>query len=262
MTDETQTTEVPVQPESTDTVLTGTTETEPTQSTEEQQDFVTDEEILPTEDKTSEYSWVNDKFKGDDGNFDTDKAAKSYAELSKKLSDKNMIAPESADQYEITLSENTILNEQADTEIREAFKEMGIPSALAQPLVEMYEQRVGEAMQTINENAAPKFEASEAATSLKEDWGNDFEANVGNANKAITAFFDGDIGQHLELANNPAFAKFAAKIGSQMGEDSAPTNTQPRTTLTEMEVDELMQRDDYWDESSATYKAVQAYYGN
>ena len=224
-------------------------------------DYVIDESVIPTEETTStdaEYQWVLDKYK------DTDALAKSYAELNKKLSDKNMLSPEEASGYELSVEEGSPFTDEVLNETREFFKEIDLPAKYAQPLVEQYQKRISEVMETvqkkIEEGTVSDFTAETASTTLKESWGDAFDNNVKAANRAIKNYYDGDISEHLELANNPVFAEIMAKVGAELGEDIAPRSQAVKSNLSADEVDQLMASPEYWDQNSNTYKKVQQYF--
>jgi hypothetical protein len=247
----------------------GTADTStPVEATTEQQDFATDEATLPTQDSTSEYQWVFDKYKDAEGNFDTNKAAEAYASLTKKLNDKGMLPPEAPDGYQFELGENPLLNDESINEARTAFHEMGLPSQYAEPLMKLYEQRVSEVMKAVEEmkgqDVTTTFTAEKAANALKDVWGENFNQELKLANTAIKTFYKGDLSENVELANNPVFAQIMAAVGRQLSEDSAPSNTPPAPSITDAEVEAIMARSDYWDQmadrESSVYKRMTAYF--
>ena len=241
--------------------------TEEVTNTEEvKADYSADEDELPTQDNNESYKWVLDKYKSDSGEFDSDKVAKAYAELTNKLSDKGMLAPDDVNGYEFELSDETLYDDEAIQETKEFFKEIDLPAKYAQPLAEQYEKRVSEVIEhyekELENNDMSKFTADNTASELEKDWGKDFDTNLVAANKAIETYFEGDISEYKELANNPVFAKIMAKVGADLTEDTAPAQKQVSTNLTEEEVDLLMSKDDYWEPDSPSYKKVQEYFNS
>lgn len=233
----------------------------------EQQDFVVDEATLPTDDNTKEYQWVLDKYKTESGEYDGVKAAEALAHATKKLSEKGMLPPEAPDGYTFELGESPLFDEESINEARAAFHEMGLPAQYAEPLMKLYEQRVNEVMKAVEGMKGPdvnQFTVENAEKTLRETWGNSFDKELASANKAIKAFYKGDLSQNVELANNPVFAQIMAEVGKQLSEDSAPSNTPPQPSVTDAEMEAIMARPTYWDEmndrESSTYKKVTAYF--
>jgi hypothetical protein len=230
-----------------------------------EQDFAVDEATLPTQETVSDFGWVKDKYKNDAGEFDADKLSEGYANLHKKMSDKGMLAPESVDGYEINLGENNPFDDEALSGVKEAFKEMELPAQFAQPLMEAYAKELEQVQTMVKEQLEQggNFDARDTTATLKEAWGKDFDANLQDANRAISQFYDGDITAHLSLANNPEFAKFAAAVGRELREDSAAQPTPSRPAVTREEYEAIMNSPSYWDkmadQNSLEYQKVQAY---
>jgi hypothetical protein len=88
---------------------------------------------------------------------------------------------------------------------------------------------------------------------LRNEWGDKYESNLGNAQLAVTAFEDAT-GQSVDasLANNPAFVKFMAHAHELTAEStSTPTGRPPAGNHTMADAKALMSDLDsaYWNES-------------
>jgi len=165
-----------------------------------------------------------------------------------------------ADSYNIEL-EGFDFNEFKGLEENKAFlgkaAELGITNDQLQYLIGEYNNRAAGLL-----GASAELDTEATIGSLKEVWGDNFDTNVVNAQKALRAagFTDEDLNKP-EIGNNVALAKLAAHFGAQMNEDSRPNGIPSSNTLTK---EELLSHKAYDDPSDPMHaeivRQVKAYY--
>lgn len=161
-----------------------------------------------------------------DGTLDLEasflKQSTSYSELSKKLGG-GEAAPATPADYAFQMPEalkDMELDQALTTEFKDIAHKNGLTQAQYQAMVEVGLKQVPQIL-----NSVLKLSANEARGELQKAWGNAYEANLGNAQRAVDAA-GGELGKDLwtRFGRDPAFLQFAAKMGADMREDKAPLN--------------------------------------
>lgn len=161
-----------------------------------------------------------------DGSLDLEasflKQSTSYSELSKKLG-AGEAAPAAPTDYTFQMPEalkDMELDQALTTEFKDIAHKNGLTQAQYQAMVEVGLKQVPQIL-----NSVLKLSANEARGELQKAWGNAYEANLGNAQRAVDAA-GGELGKDLwtRFGRDPAFLQFAAKMGADMREDKAPVN--------------------------------------
>lgn len=202
-------------------------------------------------DSEDNYDWVPKKYMRD-GKPDFQAMEKARANLEKKLSQKGIsLAPETPDEYTF---EPTDPGLEYDPETSAAFKnealKMGLTVDQYQFIMQKYEQEVGQYMYT----------AERAAAELKTAWGDDFAQNLQYANRAFEEYVPSDVSIN-EIGNNPAVLKILARIGAELGEDSAPARSTSRgVSHTQEDIERLMASPEYGMAGSEARQTVDAWF--
>lgn len=192
---------------------------------------------------------IPEKFLGENGEPNVEMMAKSYAELENKLRTTRPSAPEDADAYDFDWGDFPI-DEEKTSAFKQKAHEMGLSTEQYNGLMEMYRDEITGAMPT----------AESAEKVLKEQWGNNFDTNLQNANKAWSVFGDG-----LEIdpviGNHPAVLEIMARIGAELSEDVADVDatSAPSPYLSDTEIADLRKRPDYWTNKEIQKKVQAAY---
>ncbi len=165
-----------------------------------------------------------------------------------------------ADSYNIEL-EGFDFNEFKGLEENKAFlgkaAELGITNDQLQYLIGEYNNRAAGLL-----GASADLDTEATIGSLKEVWGDNFDTNVVNAQKALRAagFTDEDLNKP-EIGNNVALAKLAAHFGAQMNEDATPQGAPASNAIN---IQDLLSNPAYDDVSHPDHndvvKQVEAYY--
>lgn len=235
----------------------------------EEQDFVTNEDVLPSKEPDEADYEVNEKveavlakYTNEDGDFDKNEASKDLYELRKTMSDKNMLAPESTDDYEIVIDEGAdLFTDEVVNETKEFLLDMGLPPAYAQQIMDRHVEVVQELAEHLTNEAAPesKFTPEYAEETLTEEWGKKFEANLNNAHKGLSRYFDGTIEDYPELANHPVFANIMANIGANMREDTATQSKRVTSSMSREEAQAMIASKDYYENPHKQRKVTEYY---
>ena len=203
-----------------------------------------------TDTETNDYRYVPDKFMSD-GQPDFKKLTDSYKALEEKMGSK--IAPESANDYEYDLN-TELFEEDGFNEFKQQAHKLGLSQDQFSQLMDTYTSR----MEAIMQNG------EDFVATLKEDWGNDFDTNVQNAQRAFNAL--SDLGIDPDVAGtDPTVMKILSYFGSQMKEDSASNTPATTSRLTESEVSELMADPEYYENTPRGKEIrakVEAYYNS
>ena len=213
-----------------------------------------------------ETSWrdsLDDDLKSWANKFDSPAAAlKSHRELEKRLGKSVVMPGEDAKPEEIQAFRKKVLGTPDSPEGYKLTLPEHVPqevrdNPLSDPLVQKFVEQshaLGkspdqvqadlnlfyEAMDSIQEQAqqAAAQRAQQGIDALKQEWRGDFEPNTVYAQRAVKQFdADGQFKQFLEtetiggipVGNHPAFARFFAKVGRALSEDSVqlePTETE------------------------------------
>ncbi len=106
-----------------------------------------------------------------------------------------------------------------------------------------------------------------AADALRQDWGADFDTNIGYARDAANAFADAPLREFFEeygLGDDPRIVRVAAEIGRMLNDGSLPGGRrQPQAgdgtrRALENELEKLVASSDYW--SDKVQRRVQQIY--
>ena len=165
-------------------------------------------------------------------------------------------APESVDGYEVNVEGFNYDEFKAipeNQEFLERAREAGLDSKSLSFLLGEYNQLIPALMQ---ENAHLDNQACISA--MNETWGGEASANFGFAKAAANNAIQNGIltAQEVnspEFGNNPLVLKMAAYFGSQLGEDTPPSNTQPSSAL---DIESLMLSEAYNNAGHPEHKAV------
>ena len=166
--------------------------------------------------------------------------------------------PDSIDGYEVDV-EGFNFDDFKAIEENQAFleraREAGLDSKSLGFLLGEYNQLIPN---LIAGNAA--LDAEGCVTAMTETWGGDTDKNFGFAHAAANAAIQGGIltaeeVNSPEFGNNPLVLKMAAFFGSQLGEDTPPSNTQQSGGE---DVQSLIQSEAYMNDSHPDHKRVYA----
>jgi hypothetical protein len=184
---------------------------------------------------------IPDKFMNDDGDVNIEALVKSYTNLEQKMGTK--IGAESIDEYDYEFQHEGVFQTEGEEfdAFRQQMLDLGLSKDQYSGLMGIYEDTTMDLI----EQLAPTPERAQEA--LSEVWGDDFEANLQDARAAYDAFAPEDMDINT-IGNNPEILQILANIGRLMHEDTGLNNgtAVPNSGLTELEVQEMMNRDDYW----------------
>lgn len=171
-----------------------------------------------------------------------DASDEEWAEFRQKIG-----VPSSADDYEIELPEELPFQADAEefvTDIKsfaDVMHKAGAPQEAVAAAVNWYLEKGTNAEQNLEKTYQTSFD--EGTKALKTEWGNEYDANVETANRAVRQYIgDGDWVQRATvdgkpILNNPEFIKVMATIGRRIGEDglhAAMTDDERQTTEQKM----------------------------
>ncbi|QPT15226.1 peptidase [Serratia rubidaea] len=149
---------------------------------------------------------------------DEDKADKADKENGDKPDkDDKPAAPE---KYEFSAPEGQELDANALSVFEPIAKELGLSQEQAQKLVDIYPQLQQQQAEAWSKQVADWGEQVKAD---KEIGGDNFNASVGAAQRALDQFGNPELREYLNasgLGNHPALVRFCAKVGKSMAEDS------------------------------------------
>lgn len=186
-----------------------------------------------------------DKFRGEDGNIDQLKLAKSYRELEKKMGrGADDLPPESADEYEYPtdLPEGMTPESIGMKDLAAKLHKAGAGKKVTALVMNEYKALIARGMEMQGQMAEQKAQQAEEA--LKQAWGQDFNRELARAQKAFQAVADdNDKAAMAELASSPAVMKMLAKLGRNLEEDSP---VQSGTSLPSEDLNALMKSEAYW----------------
>jgi len=166
----------------------------------------------------------------DDGTVDLEassaKMAESYSYLEKKLGSGDA-PPKSADEYQVTFSEDTpiafedIKDDPVMQDFMQGAHQHGLTNAQVSYVLDQYLKVLPSDIEAHSE-----LRANDAIATLKETtWKDDasLKAGLSDAYRAVSTVA-GDDAEYLmdKYGNDPAFIRFAAMFGNGMREDSAP----------------------------------------
>ncbi|MCR0998664.1 peptidase [Serratia rubidaea] len=128
--------------------------------------------------------------------------------------------PSAPEKYEFSAPEGQELDANALSVFEPIAKELGLSQEQAQKLVDIYPQLQQQQAEAWSKQVADWGEQVKAD---KEIGGDNFNASVGAAQRALDQFGNPELREYLEasgLGNHPALVRFCAKVGKSMAEDS------------------------------------------
>lgn len=141
--------------------------------------------------------------------------------------------PETAEGYELPVPEGDS-GEFADAASGK-MHELGLSKSQAQGIAEWYNTQQSQMLEQFNQQR--EQQATENVAAIRKEWGNNFDANVAVANKAISAYLAPEAIQALRdsgLGSNPHFVKAFHKIGQSLSEakviNGEPSQSGPKST--------------------------------
>ena len=207
---------------------------------------------------------VQEKYlvKNEDGSINWEqsalKQAQGYDALAKRMGAGDA-PPKSADDYQINVPDNlkeALGDDFKDDPLLKDFLKDAHAAGMSQKQVDI---AINKYLQAIPELAGgvQQLSADECVAALKETWKTDseYQAGVQSAFKAAQGFF-GEDAQHIidKYGNDPVLIRGLAKIGAEMGEDSA---INPEGALSAgQSIDELMSSPAYSDPKHADHARV------
>lgn len=217
---------------------------------------------------------VQEKYlvKNEDGSVNWEqsalKQAQGYDALAKRMGSGDA-PPKSADDYVVNVPDDlkeALGDDFKDDPMLKDFLKDAHAAGMSQKQVDI---AINKYLQAIPELAGgvQQLNADDCVSSLKETWKTDgeYQAGVQSAFKAAQGFF-GEDAQHIidKYGNDPILIRGLAKIGKEMGEDSA---VNPESALTAGQtIDELMASPAYNDSKHADHakvsKQVATYFAN
>lgn len=97
--------------------------------------------------------------------------------------------------------------------------ELGLSKSQAQGIAEWYNSQQAQVMEQFNQQR--EQQANDNVAAIRKEWGNNFDANVAIANKAVAAYLPPEAVAALKesgLGSNPHFVKAFHKIGQSLSE--------------------------------------------
>lgn len=141
--------------------------------------------------------------------------------------------PETADGYELPVPEGD--SGEFAGAASGKMHELGLNKAQAQGIAEWYNSQQSQMVEQFNQQR--EQQATENVAAIRKEWGNNFDANVAIANKAISAYLAPEAIQALKesgLGSNPHFVKAFHKIGQSLSEakviNGEPSQSGPKST--------------------------------
>ncbi|WP_442801396.1 peptidase [Serratia rubidaea] len=128
--------------------------------------------------------------------------------------------PAAPEKYEFSAPEGQELDANALSVFEPIAKELGLSQEQAQKLVDIYPQLQQQQADAWSKQVADWGEQVKAD---KEIGGDNFNASVGAAQRALDQFGNPELREYLEasgLGNHPALVRFCAKVGKSMAEDT------------------------------------------
>lgn len=202
-----------------------------------------------------DYSYVPEKFRGEDGEPNWQQMSESYSNLEKKLGADDRITE--AGQYEYELADDDRVN----MDVYDQFKEQAVEHGMSNSQFEFMMNNFESALDSWQDQAdAQVMTAERGHEALSEVWGDNTDEYIGVADKALTAFAPEGL-DVSSIANDPNVIQLLYAIGEQMGEDYGPAATQSAqmSTIDEQELADLRGRDDYWRNPEVQRKVADYY---
>jgi hypothetical protein len=130
--------------------------------------------------------------------------------------------PEDFENYNVEVSEDSVLDETVLNTLAEEMHALRIPEGAATEIISLLDDKLQELIATSDEE---DFNDTQAGINeLKEEWGDGFNRNLGFAQKVVTTFGDEDLGTYLKesgLGNDPEIIRLLSNIGSKLYTEDA-----------------------------------------
>lgn len=195
---------------------------------------------------------VPKKFLKADGTPDYARMTKSYINLEKA---KPFIPAQSADEYEWQAPENGV---ELDADGLATFKSEALEQGFTTKQYQFLMNRYNDVVVGMRD-AGPTAEKTEQL--LKEEWGNDYDANAKAARAGFEEFAPSSADMQDPVWNHPEVMKLLARIGGEVREDSVSNKGSGRqTSMTEAEKDAIMQSKGFQDGDKELHAKVNAWY--
>lgn len=211
------------------------------------------DDIMGTD--AEDYSYVPEKFRAEGEEPNWQKLSESYTNLEKQFH--NGVAAESVEDYSYEFKDNERMNMEAV----DSFKEQALEKGLSADQFGFMMNNFEAAVDSWQEQAeAEVMTAEKGHEALSEIWGDDTDANIQMADKALMEFAPEGI-DISKMANDPNVILLLHAIGEQMGEDAHPLKTQTSQVqaIDEQELADLRARPDYWSNPEVQRKAAGFY---
>ena len=188
----------------------------------EQEDVVNNAtEVEEQKQVEEDYSWVPAKYMRD-GKPDFKEIEKARSNLEKKLSTKGAFAPDDITEYETEGLLNLYGQEIIDEEFLVKAKEAGI----SKDQLKFVASQINEVVNAFG------LVPEKASEQLKNEWGSNFDANLGLARRAFEEFAPSDLNINDPIFNNPSVLKLLVAAGRELGEDrSSPVKGKSGTAI-------------------------------
>lgn len=128
------------------------------------------------------------------------------------------------EKYELSLPENSLLNDESLSKLSETAKELGLSNEQAQKLVESQNDAVSNYQQQAEQNWKQQIDSwSDAVKNDKEMGGDNFDQTITHAQAAIEKFAPPEFKDALNesgYGNHPELVRTFARIGKWIGEDN------------------------------------------
>ena len=190
-----------------------------------------------------------DKFRGENGEVDAVKMAKSYRALEQKLGrGAEDIPPETAEGYDVPQAANS----EAMKGFVDKLHKAGAGKKVVSLIMEEYTNMLTKGKEVQAQMAEQKAMAAE--NTLKEEWGVDFDRQLQRAQRAFQAVADDkDMAAIGELSSSPSVIRLLAKLGRNLEEDSP---VQAGSSMPQEDLSALMKSEAYWDRKHPDHDRV------
>lgn len=196
---------------------------------------------------------VPDKFKKD-GQIDIKSLAKSYLHAEKRLGSGD-IPPkdESGYKLEYQFPEGVSIDAEREKSFLKGCHAKGMTNAQVQHVMDVYSSLIKEGMEL--QQGQQKSAVTDAETKLKQEWGNGFDTELANAQRAFHAVADDrDRASVNELSQSLPVMRLLAKLGANLRED---TGLPPEISgMSAVDVESLQKSEAYWNPKHPDHSKV------
>lgn len=127
--------------------------------------------------------------------------------------------PETAEGYDVSLPENTPIDENFFSGFKQAAHDAGLNQAQLQKLTEWYTGETGKAIQ--DQQLSQENAYNDSVAALKHTWGEKFDQNLNLANRVLDQFGSDELSALLDqtgLDNNPVMTEFLFNVSKLSSE--------------------------------------------